>query len=115
MSKKSWELTMDTTIAANVQQAAFRGLTLGAEHILGEANKAVPIEEHTLEESGTVTTDPKTLKAAIVYDTPYATYQHEVMGLKHDAGRGAKFLENAMNAETNTVREIIALTIKGEF
>jgi len=112
---KAWKLKLDTTIDAKVKHAAFRGLTLGAEHILGEAKKQVPIEEHTLEESGTVTTNPKTFEAAVVFDTPYAVPVHEIMTAKHDAGRNAKFLENAMNAETGTVKEIIARTIKGEF
>ena len=65
--------------------------------------------------SGTVTTDPETLQAAVTYDTPYAVYQHEELGLKHDAGREAKFLENAVNTESSAVQEIIAATIRGEF
>lgn len=111
----AWKITLDKTIAKTMHAAAFRGLALGGEHVLGEAKKRVPIEEHILEESGTVTTDPANLQVAVVFDTPYAVYQHETFGLNHDAGREAKYLENAMNAETGTVREIIARTIKGEF
>jgi hypothetical protein len=111
---KGWELKINKGIAPTVRKAAARGLAIAGEHVLGEAIKRVPIEEHILEESGTVTTDPANLKAAVVFDTPYAVYQHEVMGLKHDDGREAKYLENAMNAETGTVREIVARTIRGE-
>jgi len=111
----AWKITLNKNIAPAMRKAAARGLAIGAEHVLGEAKNRVPIEEHILEESGTVTTDPANLQAAVVFDTPYAVYQHETFGLKHDAGREAKYLENAMNAETAAVREIIARTIKGEF
>lgn len=112
---KSWELKIDKSIAKTIHAAASRGLAIGAEHVLGEARKKVPIEEATLERSGATSLDPENLKAAVTFDTPYAVVQHEDMGLRHDAGREAKYLENAMNAETGTVRKIIARTIKGEF
>jgi hypothetical protein len=111
---KSWELKLNKTIAPTLHKAAARGVAIAGEHVLGEAMKLVPIEEHILEESGTVTTDPANLKAAVVFDTPYAVYQHETFGLKHDEGRSAKYLETPMNAETEAVRKIIAMTIRGE-
>ncbi|WP_334121862.1 hypothetical protein [Glutamicibacter sp.] len=89
-----------------------KGIVLAAEHILGESNKAVPIEEGTLQASGTVAYDAKNRRAAISYDTPYAIVQHEDMSLRHDKGREAKFLENAMNSERETAAKIIANTIK---
>ncbi|GAA3705389.1 hypothetical protein GCM10023081_46780 [Arthrobacter ginkgonis] len=95
-----------------VNGAAVRGLTLAAEHALGEANKNVPIEEGTLERSGYTTVDPGGLQAAISYDTPYAVRQHEDMSLRHDDGRTAKWLENAVNAEAQNVRDIIAGAIR---
>jgi hypothetical protein len=110
-----WNVRLNQKIAPAMRKAANRGLALGAEHVLGESNKAVPIEEATLERSGTVSTDPENLRAAVAYDTPYAVRQHEDLGLRHDEGRNAKFLENALNTETQTVREIVARTIKGEF
>jgi hypothetical protein len=111
---KGWELKVDKTIAKSMHAAASRGLAIGAEHVLGEARKTVPIEEATLERSGATSLDPENLKAAVTFDTPYAVVQHEDMGLRHDAGRSAKYLETAMNSETTTVREIIARTIRGE-
>lgn len=112
---KSWSVKVNRNIAPAVRKAAARGAAIAAEHVLGESNKKAPIEESTLIRSGTVSTDPENLKAAVSYDTPYAVKQHEDMGLRHDAGREAKYLENAMNAETATVQQIIAKTIKGEF
>jgi hypothetical protein len=112
---KAWELKINKSIAPEIRKAAARGLAIAGEHVLGEAKKQVPIEEHILEESGTVTTDPDNLKVAVVFDTPYAVPVHEIMTAQHDEGRNAKFLENAMNSEAGAVREIIARTIKGEF
>jgi len=112
---KSWQLKINKSIAPEVRKAANRGLAIAAEHVLGESRKLVPIEEATLERSGTVTTDPDNLQAAISYDTPYAIRQHEDMGLRHDAGRESKYLETPLNAERDAVKEIIARTIKGEF
>lgn len=110
----SWQIKVNKNIAPTVRKAANRGLAIAGEHILGEALKIVPIEEHILEESGTVTTDPDNLRAAVVFDTPYAEPVHERMDLKHDEGRSAKFLEIPFNAEVPAVRKIIAMTIRGE-
>ena len=103
---------------SNVMQALSgaleKGLVLGAEHVLGESNKRVPHEEGTLENSGSVSYEGGKLRAAISYDTPYAAVQHEDMTLKHDEGREAKYLENALNAEKDTVGEIIAQVTRGE-
>ena len=110
---KGWQIAVNKGIAATARKGAARGLSLAAEHVLGEARKRVPIEEATLERSGATSLDPDSLKAAVTFDTPYAVVQHEDMSLKHDAGREAKYLENAMNAETSTVQMIIAQAIKG--
>jgi len=96
-----------------VKAGAVRGLTLAGEYVLGESNAVVPIEEGTLERSGTTSVDPAKLQAAVSYDTPYAVRQHEDLSLRHDPGRQAKYLENTMNAEVGAVRKIIADTIKG--
>jgi len=109
-----WKLKFNKKIPDHVREAANRGLAIAGEHVLGESNKTVPIEEATLKRSGTVTTDPENLKVAVVYDTPYAVEQHEDLRYRHDEGRTAKFLENAVNAESDAVTEIIAMTIRGE-
>jgi hypothetical protein len=111
---KNWKLKLDKRLVKRFHDEAARGLELGAEHVLGEAKRRVPIEEHILEESGAVSMDRADLKAAITFDTPYAVYQHEDLTLKHDAGREAKYLETAINTEIDTVRDIIAGTIRGE-
>ena len=112
---RGFVVRMNPAITGLVHAAAARGLALSAEHILGEARKTVPLEEGTLERSGATTVDADGLQAAVVFDTPYAVRQHEDMTARHDPGRSAKYLENAMNAEAGAVREIIAATIRGEF
>ena len=110
----SWKLRLDKKLVKEFHDEAARGLALAGEHVLGEAKKRVPIEEATLERSGATSLDADDLKVAVTFDTPYAVYQHEVLDLQHDEGREAKYLENAINAEIDTVRNIVAMSIRGE-
>ncbi|MFF7295311.1 hypothetical protein [Streptomyces sp. NPDC008265] len=91
---------------------AVRGLRLAAEHILTESRKRVPIEEATLERSGTATVDEADLTAAVSYDTPYAVRQHEELTYRHDAGRTAKYLEGPMAEQAGQAAEIIAAQLR---
>lgn len=111
---KAWKVKINPRAKDILNGSANRGVALAAEHILGESNKKVPIEEATLMRSGTVSTDPGKFSAAVSFDTPYAVRQHEDMHLRHDQGRTAKYLENAMNSEVTTAAEIIRKTIAGE-
>ncbi|WKX70046.1 hypothetical protein [Streptomyces sp. XD-27] len=94
------------------REGAARGLRLAAEHVLDRTRAQVPIEEATLERSGTATVDETDLTAAVSYDTPYAVRQHEELGYRHDAGRKAKYLEDPLNQEAATVAEIIAAAVR---
>lgn len=87
---------------------AANGLFLGTEHVLQVSNSQVPIEEATLERSGVASVDDEHLIGAVSYDTEYAVAQHENLEYVHDAGRNAKYLENAFNSERGTVLQIIA-------
>ncbi|RSD22256.1 hypothetical protein EIY87_09320 [Amycolatopsis eburnea] len=92
------------------EAAAELGLLLGAEHVLQASRAVVPLEEGTLERSGTATQEG--LTAAVSYDTVYARYQHERLDLRHANGRTAKYLEGPLNAERETVGEIIAAELR---
>jgi hypothetical protein len=111
---RDWHVTVNHEVAPALHAAAMRGVTIAAEHILGEAKKIVPIEEHILEQSGNVSTDENSLRASIYFDTPYAVPVHEIMTARHDEGRTAKFLEIPFTGEVDTAREIIAQAIRGE-
>lgn len=105
-------LSLDRLAADTLGQVS-GGLQLTAEHILAEATDLVPIEEGTLQRSGTVSIDAMGTTAAVSYDTPYAVRQHEEIDWRHDPGRRAKFLEAPMNdpAVQQGCRQILAQTI----
>lgn len=111
---KGWKVSINPSAKSVLNGSANRGVALAAEHILGVSNEKVPIEEDTLQRSGTVSTDRGNFTAAVSYDTPYAARQHEDMSLRHDNGRTAKYLENAMNSEVEAAAEIIRKTIAGD-
>lgn len=97
-------------VKAKIRAAAERGVKKGAEHLLTESRKVVPIEEGVLERSGVATTDGT--RAAVSYDGPYAARQHEELDWQHDAGRTAKYLERPMHEEAPAIRAIIAREVK---
>ena len=107
--KSNWK---GLKIKANERSGALQGLRKGAEHILEEATRIVPLQEGTLMRSGVVAVDETQLRASITYDTPYAVRQHEEMNYNHPLGRQAKYLETPMNSERDKVMEIIAQEIK---
>jgi hypothetical protein len=99
-------------VVGAARPAAARGLLLGAEHVLGEADRLVPLDEATLARSGTASVDAGTLTAAVSYDTPYAVPQHEDMTYQHLPGRQAKYLEQPAEAEANTALDLVAAEIR---
>jgi hypothetical protein len=101
-------------VTAAKKKGAARGLMKGAEHVLEEANRLVPIEEATLLRSGVPSVDDGALRAAVSYDTVYACRQHEELTWRHDAGRQAKYLETPINdgGVKKSVETLIAREIK---
>ena len=110
---RSWNFQPNSTLLARINRGAAKGVQTAAEHVLGEAQARAPREEGTLRRSGVASSDPETLRGAVSFDTPYAVRQHEELGYAHTEGE-AKYLENALNAEADTVRTIIADSIRGE-
>ena len=68
---KDWNLRLSDDVDDSIKDAAYRGLLIAGEYVLGESNKIVPIEEYSLGRSGTVTGDRERLRTAVSYDTPY--------------------------------------------
>lgn len=101
-------------VDGRMKVGAVRGLTKGTEHVLTESRKVVPIEEGTLERSGVASVDPATMQGAISYDTVYAVPQHENLDWQHDTGRQAKYLEEPLLRERDTVGAIVAAEIRRE-
>ena len=88
--------------------ASMDGMADAMEHVLGVATDHVPHEYGDLQNSGKATVDESSRMGAVSFDTPYAVRQHEELTWRHNAGRTAKYLENAVNSERDTVAELIA-------
>ena len=95
-------------VEAILADATLDGLRLAAEHLLQASSELVPHEEGDLERSGEVSVDESGPAAAVSYDRPYAVRQHEDQTLRHDNGRRAKYLEEPMSTERDTMLRIIA-------
>ncbi|MCM2420304.1 hypothetical protein [Streptomyces sp. RKAG293] len=95
-----------------IRAGAARGLLLGAEHVLQVSRGRVPIEEGTLERSGSTSVDEQQLTAAVAYDTPYAVRVHEDLTARHDQGRQAKYLESAATQQGHAVAELLAAAVR---
>lgn len=98
-----------------VTTASDRGLMLAGQHVLNVSNRQVPHEEGDLERDGAVVQG--TGEVAVTYGrdaqvAAYAVRQHEDLSLRHDSGRNAKFLENAMNSEREKALALIAETTR---
>lgn len=87
-----------------------RAMQAGAEHLLEESNRIAPIETGDLIRSGTARAEGA--EAAVGYSAPYAARQHEELGYRHDEGREAKYLENAMIRHREAIGETIADTLR---
>jgi hypothetical protein len=111
---KSWSVKINGRVRPRAREGAVRGLRLASEHVLQVSRSRVPIEEGTLERSGTASVDEAQLRGAVSYDTPYAVRQHEDLTMRHDSGRQAKYLETSMNEQKDTVGRIIAREIRRE-
>lgn len=101
-----------SAVAATARSGAVKGLKLAAEHLLQKSRELVPIEEGTLERSGTVSLDDGDLRATISYSTPYAVRQHEELTWRHDEGRQAKYLEQPFVSERSVMLALIAAQIR---
>lgn len=97
-----------------IEEGALRGLKMAAEHLLKEARDLVPIDTAALERSGMAVVDVDKMEATVLFDTPYAVRQHEDMTYRHAPGRQAKYLEQPMITERDTMRKIIQKQIAKE-
>jgi hypothetical protein len=95
-------------IKAALAEASFDGLLLAAEHLLQVSSDLAPHEEGELERSGDISEDEDGQQVAVYFDRPYAAVQHERLDYRHDEGKQAKYLEQPMHEEKDTLIGIIA-------
>jgi hypothetical protein len=98
-------------VAASVHAAATRGLLKGAEHLRGVAQQLAPIDEGTLRNSAAITVQ-SAARVAVSFNTPYAVKQHEEVGYRHPKGGQAKYLEEPLHTEADTIRAIAAAELR---
>ena len=99
---------------AAVRRGEVKGLGVAAEYVLEQSNRKVPLEEGTLERSGTTSVDEGKLQAAVSYDTPYSVAQHERLDYQHKGKGEAKFLETARNQSKDEILRILRDHIRRE-
>ena len=96
-----------------IEKKALKELRNLAYIIFDESQKLVPIDSHTLQESGFVRIDKKNKIATIAYNTPYARKQHEDNTLDHSQsqikhGQGqSKYLERPFNEKSGELEKNI--------
>ncbi len=95
-----------------IDDAAFKGLEVAAEHLLQVSSFLAPLEEGTLSRSGEASGDRSQMTTAVSYDTPYAVIQHENLTFRHDEGKQAKYLEEPMHTEKDTIAELVAQPVR---
>lgn len=109
---QNWDLPREQII-----KSALRGARKLAEVILSESKKLVPIESHTLQESGTVQLNSKKQYVVISYNTPYARKQHEDNTLDHSEsiekhGQGqAKYLERPFDEKAKELTHYVEMEL----
>ncbi|MBD2760072.1 hypothetical protein IEE94_11190 [Yimella sp. cx-573] len=97
-----------------LQAGALDGMTDAVQHLKTSAQDLTPIEEGTLERSATATTATSgdLIQGAVSFHGPYAARQHEELSWRHDSGRQAKYLEQPMHTEADTMGRLIAASIQ---
>lgn len=99
-------------VEATITAAAFAGIELAGEHLLQVSSERAPLEEGDLARSGTCTSDESEGKVAVAFDRVYACRQHEELTWRHAEGKTAKYLEDPMNEERETMLAIIDETTR---
>lgn len=112
MAGLKWRINRANLADQTVRAAAADGLFDAVEFLGDESDRTTPIEESTLIRSRVSSVDRRKLRGAISYDTAYAARQHEEMDYRHDEGRRAKFLEQAMKEQGQAAVGHIADKVK---
>ncbi|RTE47893.1 hypothetical protein [Actinobaculum sp. 352] len=93
---------------AAARTATIRGLSLAAEHLKAEAVNQTPIRDGILRGSAATTALDAGMTQVVSFNTPYAVRQHEETGYRHPKGGNAKYLENPLRDEHDTLMRLIA-------
>lgn len=100
------------TAAEDIKRAAEQAVQAGAETVLEAAHDLVPVDTGDLQRSANVKGEG--LRRQFGYNDPIAVIVHEDMTAKHSTGQ-AKYLETAMNAKRDEVRDAVAAVLRAAF
>jgi hypothetical protein len=91
----------------------YKALVQGAETILEEADKIIPVDTGNLRNSSFKNIDTNNAKVTIGYTAEYAPYVHENLDANfRRPSAEAKFLEKAVNMHVKTVQDNIVKALK---
>lgn len=93
---------------------ARNGVRAAGEYLLSKAVPLAPKDTGALRRSGRVRGVNAEPIVEVVFDTPYAVIQHENETYHHDDGQ-AKYLEQPLVEEAQTMQQIMAQSIRREF
>lgn len=100
-------------ILRTIEDAGTSALRDASEFVLEESNRTVPIEEGTLERSGS--TDVDGHEASIFYDTPYAVRLHENPQYHFQHGRRGKWLSLTLGEQRDRLQRFFGERMKAAF
>lgn len=103
-------MNFNDNVGRNIERGADMGSKMAGNHLVGEAVERAPLETGALRASANMSASGDG-EVTVAFNTPYAAKQHEEVGYAHTDGE-AKYLENAMLAEQDTLRRIIAEQIR---
>ena len=99
-------------VSEDIRKKAIQANHRVGEAVLTEANKTVPHDEGTLEQSGTVSTDEESITTYIAYDTPYAVAVHEDTTMNFRGNGRAKWLELTIKEMSDKIEQYLAKEMK---
>lgn len=107
-----WRVNAAHMVRARYSAAAAVALHAGAEHMLEQSNRTIPLETGVMAGSGVASVDPRQLRAAFSWNTPYVRRQHEDTRLRHDKGRRAKWAERTLREQSGRFNAFLARRMK---
>lgn len=86
-----------------------RGIVKAAKFLLGKSRELVPYDTWKLHNTSRVKESGRgmTKTAEVIYDQPYAVYQHENPNYKHKSGRTYKYLERPARQYRSEMRDMV--------
>lgn len=98
-------------------RAGLAALEIGAQTVMGQAQRDAPVEEGTLRGSAHIETftSGNAVAKEVSFTTPYAARQHEETTYEHPKGGKAKYLEDALKENVPRLEGLVAAVVRKAF